>query len=67
MSKPMRVKRGQPVAWLVYCPDGHEFDFITFTDEGDAKSKAMEFCECTEDGEWNVYPLFVGVEPIVVR
>jgi hypothetical protein len=60
------IRKGKPVAWLVYCPDGHEFDFYTFGDEQDARDKASEFLDDSEDQTWNIYPLFLGLKPICV-
>ncbi len=49
-----------PVAWLVYCPVGHERDYRVFTDESRAGDVANDFADQEGVDEWAVYPLVVG-------
>jgi hypothetical protein len=50
-----------PMAWLVYCPDGEEFDYLVFAEKRDAENRAAGYAELHHaDHEWAIIPLFAG-------
>jgi hypothetical protein len=40
-----KLRKATPLAWLVYCPRGNEFDSFLFDDKEDAYDKSMEFTQ----------------------
>lgn len=56
------VQEGNPLMWAVFCPPGHEFDWLTFTEKIDAINQAHEFEDESDDpnDKWQIYPLFAG-------
>lgn len=49
-----------PSAWRVFCPPGHEFDFMVFHDQEHAEIRADEFNDDLPEGQtlYNAEPLY---------
>lgn len=48
---------GKPLMWVVFCPPGHEYDWLTFPDQREATTQALEFADEEGDESWEIYPL----------
>lgn len=59
---------GEPKAWLLYCPKGHEFDALVLPDEESANDERANFTdELPEGEEWEpAIPLY-AINPIEVE
>lgn len=47
----LAASSGEPKAWLVDCPVGHEFDELVFADQDEAEQKAADFNDDYPEGE----------------
>lgn len=56
------AERAKPMAWMTFCPSGHEFDYRVFLDETECRDVANEYAMETGEDEWAVYPLVKGKE-----
>lgn len=45
------MKTSEPMAYAVFCPIGHEFDYLIFTELQDAENKVVEQEEMLKKGE----------------
>lgn len=39
----------EPRAWMVWCPSGHEFEYLVFADFVSAHDQCADFCACDAD------------------
>lgn len=58
-----------PLAWIVSCPKGHEYDTLLFPNLEDAEIQAEEFNDCLPEGqaEYFAIPLYTRSAPEKAR